>query len=42
VIADALGRKRRTEPATQAIIESRFRDASVAQQYWDLYADVMA
>jgi len=42
VISDALGRKRRTEPATQAIIESRFRAASVAQQYWDLYADVMA
>lgn len=42
VISDALARKRRTHPATQAIIESRFRAASVAQRYWNLYADVLA
>jgi len=42
VISDALARKRRTHSATQAIIESRFRADSVARQYWDLYADVMA
>ncbi len=42
VISDALARKRRTQAATQVIIESRFRAAAVAQQYWDLYADVMA
>jgi glycosyltransferase involved in cell wall biosynthesis len=41
-ISDALARKRRTNAATQALIESRFRAAAVAQQYWDLYADVMA
>ena len=42
VICNALARKRRTSAATQAIIESRFRAAAVAQKYWDLYADVMA
>ena len=42
VISDALARKRRTHSATQVIIESRFRADSVARQYWDLYADVMA
>ena len=41
-ISHALARKRRTQTATQAIIESRFRAVSVARQYWDLYADVMA
>lgn len=41
-ISDALARKRRTTSATQAIIEFRFRAASIAQQYWNLYAGVMA
>jgi len=41
-ISAALARKRRTQPATQAIVESRFRPRAVAQQYWDIYARVAA
>jgi glycosyltransferase involved in cell wall biosynthesis len=40
-ISSALSHKRRTRPATQAIVESQFRAAAVARQYWDLYADVI-
>jgi glycosyltransferase involved in cell wall biosynthesis len=39
-IAGALGRKRRTHPATRAIVEARFRPDAVARQYFDLYASL--
>jgi glycosyltransferase involved in cell wall biosynthesis len=41
-ISAALARKRRTQPSTQALVESRFRPNAVAQQYWDIYARVTA
>jgi len=39
-IGAALAEKRRTAPATHAVIEERFRAAAVARQYWDVYAAV--
>jgi glycosyltransferase involved in cell wall biosynthesis len=38
-ICAALGRKRRTLPSTQAIVEQRFRADAVARQYFDVYAE---
>lgn len=40
-IVDFLSAPRRTRPATHAAIETRFRAAAVARQYWDVYACVM-
>jgi len=40
-IGRALGEDRRTTPATQAVIEQRFRAAAVARQYWDTYDQVI-
>jgi len=40
-IGAALTQKRRTHPATQAIVEERFRAEAVARQYFAIYADVM-
>ena len=40
-IRAALRRKRRTGASTQAIVEQRFRADAVAQQYFDIYAEVM-
>lgn len=39
-IVAALGRKRRTAPATRAAIDERFRAGAVARQYWNVYAAV--
>jgi glycosyltransferase involved in cell wall biosynthesis len=39
-IAAALRQKRRTLPATRALIEQRFRADAVAKQYFDVYAEV--
>lgn len=39
-IRTALGGKRRTRPATQAIVEARFRADAVARQFFAIYADV--
>jgi glycosyltransferase involved in cell wall biosynthesis len=38
----ALRQKRRTLPSTRDIIEQRFRGDAVAQQYFDVYAEVIA
>ena len=40
-ISAALSRKRRTNAATQALVEQRFRADAVARQYWDVYASVI-
>jgi glycosyltransferase involved in cell wall biosynthesis len=40
-IGDFLSAPRRTRPAAQASIETRFRAAAAARQYWDVYADAM-
>lgn len=39
-IVAALTQKRRTSSATQAAVEAQFRAASIARQYWALYAAV--
>ena len=39
-IVAALGQKRRTHAATQAIVEERFRAAAVARQYFAIYSDL--
>jgi glycosyltransferase involved in cell wall biosynthesis len=39
-IVTALAQKRRTRPATQALVEARFRPDAVAQQYWKVYAEI--
>jgi len=36
-VGRALYEKRRTRPATQAVIEQRFRAGAVARQYWEAY-----
>jgi glycosyltransferase involved in cell wall biosynthesis len=40
-IAAALHRKRRTRPATHAIVEQRFRADAVARRYVEVYAEVI-
>lgn len=40
-IRTALRARRRTRPATQAIVEERFRADAVARQFFAIYADVM-
>jgi glycosyltransferase involved in cell wall biosynthesis len=37
-----LQHKRRTLPATREVIESEFRPAAVAKQYWEIYDEVLA
>ena len=39
-ISAALRAKRATRPATQIIVQERFRAGAVARQYWDVYAEV--
>src|SRR3954464_13491293 len=41
-IVAALRQRRRTTPATRTIVEQQFRADSVARQYWNVYADVVA
>ena len=40
-VSAALHAGRRTRPETQATVESRFRADAVAQQYWDIYRDLI-
>jgi glycosyltransferase involved in cell wall biosynthesis len=37
-----LQQKRRTLPGTRELIESEFRPAAVAKQYWEIYDEVLA
>jgi glycosyltransferase involved in cell wall biosynthesis len=41
-IRAGLQQKRRTRPATQAMVEQRFRPDGVARQYFDVYVEVTA